>query len=134
MFHVPIKMPQYTFVIIIINKERTSRKDVYGCRIINFNDLRRVYDIDRFNIYPFCPWIILFSCVAFILFRAHRFIQGNINDPGLTSKIRDSMISAGMNSLDVSISDAMIKTSGNYDRDHYGSYLLCENVMERFLF
>ncbi len=34
---------------IIINKERTSRKDVYGCRIINFNDLRKVYDIDRFN-------------------------------------------------------------------------------------
>lgn len=61
------------------------------------------------------------------------FIQGNINDPGLTSKIRDSMISAGMNSLDVIISDAMIKTSGNYDRDHYGSYLLCENVMERSL-
>ncbi len=61
------------------------------------------------------------------------FIQGNINDPELTSKIRDVMISAGIEYIETVISDAMIKTSGNYDRDHYGSYLLCENVMKRSL-
>jgi 23S rRNA (uridine2552-2'-O)-methyltransferase len=59
------------------------------------------------------------------------FIQGDINDPELTSKIRDAMVSAGINSINTVISDAMVKTSGNYDRDHYGSYLLCENVMKR---
>ncbi len=61
------------------------------------------------------------------------FIHGDINDPELTSKIKDVMISAGINSIGSIISDAMVKTSGNYDRDHYGSYLLCENVMKHSL-
>jgi putative transcriptional regulator len=33
---------------IIVNREGISGKDVYGCRIISFSDLRKVYDIDRF--------------------------------------------------------------------------------------
>lgn len=57
------------------------------------------------------------------------FIQGNINDPGLTDKIKIAMDSLGINSVSTILSDAMIKTSGNYDRDHMGSYLLCDNVM-----
>jgi 23S rRNA (uridine2552-2'-O)-methyltransferase len=57
------------------------------------------------------------------------FIQGNINDPLLVEKIRTVMDSLGINTISTVLSDAMIKTSGNYDRDHYRSYLLCDNVM-----
>ena len=61
------------------------------------------------------------------------FIHGDINDPELTSKIKDVMISTGIKYMGSILSDAMVKTSGNYDRDHYGSFLLCENVMKRSL-
>lgn len=57
------------------------------------------------------------------------FVQGNINDPGLSEKIKIAMDSLGISSVSTVLSDAMIKTSGNYDRDHMGSYLLCDNVM-----
>jgi 23S rRNA (uridine2552-2'-O)-methyltransferase len=59
------------------------------------------------------------------------FIQGNINDPEITVKIKTAMESLGINAISTVLSDAMIKTSGNYDRDHAGSYLLCDNVMNR---
>ncbi|ARD84045.1 FtsJ-like methyltransferase [Ferroplasma acidiphilum] len=57
------------------------------------------------------------------------FVQGNINDPELSEKIKIAMDSLGISSVSTVLSDAMIKTSGNYDRDHMGSYLLCDNVM-----
>ena len=34
---------------VIIDRDGSGKKDVYGCRIISFSDLRKVYDIDRFN-------------------------------------------------------------------------------------
>lgn len=57
------------------------------------------------------------------------FVQGNINDPELSEKIKIAMDSLGISTVSTVLSDAMIKTSGNYDRDHMGSYLLCDNVM-----
>ncbi|WP_337860275.1 RlmE family RNA methyltransferase [Ferroplasma sp.] len=57
------------------------------------------------------------------------FIKGDINNPGLKEKIIVAMNSLGINAISTVLSDAMVKTSGNYDRDHYNSYLLCDSVM-----
>jgi 23S rRNA (uridine2552-2'-O)-methyltransferase len=57
------------------------------------------------------------------------FIKGNINDPSINEKIMAAMNSLGISTISTVLSDAMVKTSGNYDRDHYNSYLLCDNVM-----
>jgi putative transcriptional regulator len=34
---------------IIINKESIGKQSIYGCRVISINDLRKIYDVDRFN-------------------------------------------------------------------------------------
>ncbi len=58
------------------------------------------------------------------------FIQGNINDGSLHDKINEIMVSNGIKSFNTVLSDAMVKTSGNSEMDHYRSYELCENVMK----
>ncbi|MEM0140260.1 MAG: RlmE family RNA methyltransferase [Ferroplasma sp.] len=58
------------------------------------------------------------------------FLRGNINDPGLKSKINDILMLNNMPCVSTVLSDAMVHTSGDYSRDHYESYMLCENVMK----
>ncbi len=58
------------------------------------------------------------------------FIQGNINDVSLHGKINEIMASNNIKLFNAIVSDAMVKTSDNGERDHYQSYQLCENVME----
>jgi len=58
------------------------------------------------------------------------FIQGDITDKSLNNKIKEIMVSANIKFFNAILSDAMVKTSGNIELDHYRSYNLCENVME----
>ncbi len=34
---------------VLINRENSEKHNIYGCTIININDLRKIYDVDSFN-------------------------------------------------------------------------------------
>lgn len=58
------------------------------------------------------------------------FIKRDINDPRVEEDIRNALQELGITEIDVILSDAMVKTSGDKSRDHASSYLLCRRVME----
>lgn len=58
------------------------------------------------------------------------FIKRDINDPRVEEDIRRALDEIGVSAVDVILSDAMVKTSGDKSRDHASSYLLCRRVME----
>ncbi|KJE49499.1 MULTISPECIES: RlmE family RNA methyltransferase [Acidiplasma] len=61
------------------------------------------------------------------------FIQGDIKNPDIINIIQKTMEGEGIEKIDVILSDAMVKTSGIGERDHYESYLLGTAVMEMAL-
>lgn len=58
------------------------------------------------------------------------FIKHDINDPGIGEYISKALSDIGRERVDVILSDAMTKASGDRSRDHAQSYLLCKRVME----
>lgn len=34
---------------VLINKENSNKRNIHGCTIISFNELRKIYDVDSFN-------------------------------------------------------------------------------------
>ncbi len=64
------------------------------------------------------------------------FIQGDILNYNIGKPIRETMAKNDIESIDVFLSDAMVRTSGIAERDSYESYTICEQIMvlsEEFL-
>ena len=58
------------------------------------------------------------------------FIKRDLNDPRVEDDIKEALAGLGMKEVDAVLSDAMVKASGDKNRDHASSYLLCKRVME----
>ncbi len=64
------------------------------------------------------------------------FIQGDILNSNIEEQIDETMSKNNIKSIDVFLSDAMVKTSGIAEKDSYESYTICEQIMalsEEFL-
>ncbi|AAT43210.1 SAM-dependent methyltransferase [Picrophilus oshimae] len=58
------------------------------------------------------------------------FIKMNIFDDDIFKSIDHAMAENNIKNFDSILSDAMSRTSGIEDRDHYNSYKICERVMD----
>lgn len=59
-----------------------------------------------------------------------KFHRIDLGSPDLFTVLSQFLSQSGKKQFDVIVSDAMVKTSGQKTRDHAGSYLICERVME----
>lgn len=58
------------------------------------------------------------------------FHRIDVKSPRAETLIEDFLRRHGKKGFNCIVSDAMVKTSGTAERDHAGSYLLCERVMQ----
>lgn len=73
--------------------------------------------------------ILAFDVNEMVYLEGVEFHKGDVDSPVIESTIVDFLNRHNKTGFNSIISDLMVKTSGNSDIDHAGSYMLCERVM-----